>query len=286
MAYGRSTVERRQLGLTLKKLRERHGLSQYDTARIIGRKQTRISRAENGVGSLSQEELAKLLNFYEVTHDERDTVLSLGAQARKRQRGRTYTDQLPRSFERLSDLQADAKAIGFYDTGIIPGLAQSPDYARAVIAACDGVWWDKSAEEVESRWEFRMEQQWRVLNVEESKEVSFLLTETALDQVVGSISMLRGQIRHLLELADRPNVAVRVLPSSVPNNPILGGGLITLDFGDAAPRIAYVASHGAATYHDQEDDTEVMFRAFTATQELALPPKESAELLSRKRDSA
>lgn len=280
MSYGRPTVERRQLGLMLKKLREQKGVSQNEAAHVIGRKQTRISRAELGVGSLAPEELAKLLDFYGVPKEGQTTALALGAQARKRQRGRTYTDQLPRSFERLADLQADAETIGFYDTGIVPGLAQSPDYARSIIAAFDGVWWESSAMEVENRLAFRMEQQRRVLESEAPKTISFVLTESALGQVVGSASVLRGQILHLLQLSERRNVAVRVLARSVPDNPLLGGGLITLDFGSSAPRIAFVpALFGPSTYHDQEADTGPMFRAFESAERLALPEEPTRALL-------
>lgn len=276
MSYGRQTVERRQLGLMLKKLREQKGVSQYEAAAAISRKQTRISRAENGVGSLDLNELDKLLAYYGVEERERETALALGTEARKRQRGRTYTDQLPRSFERLADLQADASAIGFYDTGIVPGLAQSTDYARAVITAGNGVWWEPNEGEVESRVAFRLEQQRRVLEADKPKHVSFVLTETALDQVVGSVSVLRGQILHLLQLSERPHVTVQVLPHGVPNNPLLSCGLITLDFAGAAPRIAFVpVLFGPSTYHDQEVDTAPMFRAYERVQGLALDPESS-----------
>lgn len=280
MGYGRQTVERRQLGLMLKKFRERKGVSQADAAREIGRKQTRVSRAENGVGSLAPEELESLLDFYGINENERATALALGGQARKRQRGRTYTDHLPRAFERLADLQADAHSIGFYETGIVPGLAQSPDYAREVIAACDGVWWERSESEVRNRLDFRLEQQRRVLEADLPKDISFVLNETVLCQVVGSVSVLRGQILHLLRLGERPNVSVQVLTTTEPRNPLLGAGLITLDFGGSAPRIAFVSgTFGPAIYHDQEEDTGPMFRAFEIVRARALDHDRSRALL-------
>ncbi|MDR7301672.1 helix-turn-helix domain-containing protein [Haloactinomyces albus] len=282
MGYGRQTVERRQLGLTLRRLREEAGLTQAEAARSIGRNAARISQVETAKGSLSTEELTSLLDRYGVPEADRETVLALGTQTRKRQRGRTYTDLLPQSFERLADLQADAKAVGFYDTGIVPGLAQSQDYVRAVISACDGIWWDPSEDEIERRVEFRLEQQRRVFEAEPPKSIEFVLTETALDQVVGNTAVLRGQILHLLQLSERPNISVQVMDNNVPNNPILGGGLITLDFGDSAPRIAFAASHGPATYHDQDEDTRPMFRAFEQVRELSLAPNDSTELLLTK----
>ncbi|MFI0464364.1 helix-turn-helix domain-containing protein [Saccharopolyspora sp. 5N102] len=280
MSAGRQTVERRQLGLMLRRLRDQAGKTQQQAAHAIDRDTARISQVETAKGSFSADELATLLDFYEVSEDERQTVLDLGAQARKRQRGRTYTDQLPRSFERLADLQADAKAIGFYEASIVPGLAQSADYARAVIATGDGVWWDSSDQELENRVAFRLEQQRRVLDASEPKAISFVVTEIALDQVVGSTSVARGQVLHLLQLGERPNIAVQVLPRTVPNNPLLHGGLITLDFAPSAPRIAFApVPYGPSTYHDQEADTGPMFRAYERVRELALDLDSSRTLL-------
>ncbi|MGW5648424.1 Scr1 family TA system antitoxin-like transcriptional regulator [Saccharopolyspora sp. NPDC003752] len=121
------------------------------------------------------------------------------------------------------------------------------------------------------------------MEADEPKAISFILTETALNQVVGDVSVLRGQILHLLQLSERPDVAVRVLPSSAPDNPLLGGGLITLDFGTSAPRIAFVpALYGPSTYHDREADTAPMFRAFAATERRALTEEPSRMLLIEK----
>ncbi|MEV0700326.1 helix-turn-helix transcriptional regulator [Saccharopolyspora sp. NPDC050389] len=280
MPAGRQTVERRQLGLMLRRFRDRAGKTQQQAAQAIGRNTARISQVETAKGSFSPEELNALLGFYEVNATERQTVLDLGVQARKRQRGHIYTDQLPLAFERLADLQADAKSIGFYEAGVVPGLAQSADYVRAVIESGDGVWWESSEDEVGKRVAFRLEQQRRVLEAGDPKDVSFVLAEAAVDQPVGSISVLRGQILHLLQLGERPNVMVQVLPNNVRNNPLLGGGLITLDFGGAAPQIAFVSViYGSGIYHDQEEDTGPMFRAFERVQDLALDVEQTRNLL-------
>ncbi|MGW1676659.1 DUF5753 domain-containing protein [Saccharopolyspora sp. NPDC002376] len=138
------------------------------------------------------------------------------------------------------------------------------------------------AEEIEKLLSFRIDQQRRVMEADPPKDLAFVLTETALDQEVGSGAVLRSQLLHLLQLGERPNTIVQVIRRDTPNSPLLGGGLITLDFADAAPRIAFAASHGPATYHDQEADTGPMFRAFERTQELALTPKESTDLLLTK----
>lgn len=280
MAGVRQTVERRQLGLVLKRLRTGAGVSQAEAARVIDRQQTRISRAEAGKGSLSIEQLTALLDRYDASEDDRELVLSLGAQARRRQRGATYTDILPGGFHRLADLEADATAIRYYEVGIFPGLIQSPEYLGAVIRACDGMWWDSSAAEVESRIAFRLEQQRRVFEAPSPKELRFVFTEDALRHPVGDASVMRGQILHMLGLLERQEgMSLRVIPSGIADNPALGGGFILMDFA-AAPRCGSASVvFGPSTYHDEPADTSAMLRTFDRLEELGLPPQESRAFL-------
>lgn len=280
MARAKQTVERRQLGLMLRRFRREAGISQSQAARALQRDQTRVSSAEVGKGALGPDELTTLLDLYGVTGDDRETVLSLGAQARRRQRGRTYTDSLPGDFRRLADLEADAAIIRFYDVRVFPGLIQSPEYLRALMEAAAGIWWEPDDQEIEERVGFRQEQQRRVLEAETPKELHFVITEDVLRHPVGSRSIMRGQILHVLKLIEQQeNMTVRILPNDNPHSPALGGGFLLLDF-DSAPRcgVAEVV-FGPCTYHDQEVDTSVMARAFTRLEELALSPQESGERL-------
>ncbi|CAM4249085.1 DUF5753 domain-containing protein [Nocardiopsis rhodophaea] len=283
MAKARPTVARRQLGLTLRRLRERARRSQVQTGKAIGRTAARISQVETGVGSLSADDLNTLLDFFGVEGEERATVLSIGTEARRRSRRSPYTDTLPGSFQRLADLEIDAVEICSYETGVVPGLLQSPDYSRSVIRCGDGVWWEASEQEVEDRLAFRRKRQRQVLEAEDSKELSFAFTEDSLHHQVGGPSVMRGQVLHLLQLMEKlPNLSVQVIPIETRDNPLLGGGIIVLGF-DNAPRIACATSvFGPSTYHDSEEDTMSFMRAFRRSLELALSVDESRDLLVRK----
>ncbi|RKT57063.1 helix-turn-helix domain-containing protein [Saccharothrix australiensis] len=272
------TVERMQLGLALQGLRQRAGKSQQEAGAFVGKAHARISQVENGRGVLKHEDLLKLLDFYDATDQERDTVLAIGMQARRRQPRRAYTDELPDAFGRLADLQASAARIRHYEAGLYPGLLQSPDYVQALMHVAGSVWYD--ATEVEERVAFRLEHQRRVFDAGHDKELNFVFTEDALTNVVGSASVMQGQVLHVLQLMARhPDMTVQILPSGTADNPALGGGLIVLDFV-GAPRIAYPTMvYGSATYYDQVADTDAMARAFERVRELALPPQESKSLL-------
>lgn len=280
MGHARQTVERLQLGLALVRLRSQAKKSQQDGAAAIGRTAGRLSQVENGKGALGAEELTKLLDFYGARGEERETVLALGSASRRRQRRRGYVDTLPEPFQRMVELQAAATGIYWYECGVMPGLVQSPEYVRAIMAISDSIYWESSEEETSERVTFRLDHQRRVLEANPAKNISIIFTEDTLRHVVGDVSVMRGQTLHLLQLLERHStLSIRVVPTSVENNPALGGGLVVLDFAQAAPVTFASVLHGPYTYYDQAEDIEPMRRIFNRVQELALSREETRGLL-------
>ncbi|MBW4715552.1 helix-turn-helix domain-containing protein [Saccharothrix obliqua] len=280
MGTARPTIERLQLGLALTRLRTRANRSQGEAAQAIGRTGGRLSQVENGKGGLGPDELVKLLDFYGARGPERETVLALGAAARRRAPRRAYVDNLPEPFQRLSELQAAARVINWYECGVVPGLVQSPDYVRAIMALSNSIHWADSEEETSERIAFRQEHQRRVLEAGDAKEISVVFTEDALDHVIGGASVMRGQVLHLLQLAERhPNLAIRIIANGTADNPALGGGLVVLDFPHATPVTFASVLHGPATFYDQPEDIEAMRRLFRRLEELALSHEETRALL-------
>jgi transcriptional regulator with XRE-family HTH domain len=283
MARARQTLERRQLGLALRRIREASGKSQQEAAEAISRVRSRIVELEDGKGTLNQDDLGKLLDFYGVSGDERNTVLALGAQARKRQRGRTYTDLLPGAFQRFADLEASATEISSYESGVIPGLLQSPGYVRAVIEDGDGVWWEPSDAEREQRVSFRLSRQAKTWDAGESKVLRFVFTEDALHAAVGNLEVMREQLSHILQLINRANdLTVQVLRQATYQNPARGGGFTVFSFGSNGIPVGFSnVVFGPSTYYHDEADTEIMLRGFDRLRELALSPEESRRLIEK-----
>lgn len=281
MGKARQTFERRQLGLTLRRLREAAGKSQQVAAERISKARSQVVELEDGRGTLPADDLAKLLNLYEVSGDERQTVLDLGALARARQKRRAYTDLLPGSFQRFADLEANATEIACYEYGLIPGLLQSPGYIRAEITDTDGVWWEPSVAEVRERIMYRTERQARILESAESKALRFVVAEVALRAAVGSPDVMREQRLHLMNLLERrENLTLQVLRSDTHGNPARGGGFTVFRFGEKGSSVGVApVVNGPATYYDALSDTAPMFRAFDRLQELALSPEASSKLI-------
>jgi transcriptional regulator with XRE-family HTH domain len=281
VSKARQTFERRQLGLTLRRLRDAAGKSQQASAEWLGKARSQFVELEDGRGTLAPEALENLLDFYGVSGDERQTVLELGALARARPKRRAYTDLLPGSFQRFADLEASASEINCYEFGIIPGLLQSLGYVRATMDDGDGVWWQPSHAELSERIAFRLDRQEKTLGSAEPKTLRFVIMEDALTGAVGSPDVMRDQRRHILKLLeDNDNLTIQVLRSETYGNPARGCGLTILGFGDRGSPIGFsTVVYGPSTYFDQEADTADLLRVFLRLQELALDRDESARLI-------
>lgn len=281
MGQARQTFERRQLGMTLRRLRDEAGRTQQDAADVLGKVRSRVVSLEDGSATATPDDLTALLDCYQVFGEERDTLLALAAQARKRTKRRTHVDVLPDAYRRFADLEANATEINCYEPGIVPGLLQSPAYVRAVLAECEGAWWRKKGAEGEDRLAFRLERLTKAF--EPSRTLRFVITEDALRANMGKPDVMREQLAHLLQLADdHPDLTVRVLDNDSFGNPVRGRSLLVFGFGERGAPVGYSeAVLGPSTYYDDEKDTTAMLRAFHRVWELALSRVNSRRLIKR-----
>jgi hypothetical protein len=141
--------------------------------------------------------------------------------------------------QRLFGLEHGAQQIRGYDTLLIPGLLQTPDYTRAIMNSDTSI----RQVEVEQRVAARQHRQER-LGGAEPLHLTTIISEAALRQQVGGPKVLRGQLSHLLAMIDEfeDNVEVRVIPFTATACNLFGAGTLSLlDF--ASPRLPRVAWH-------------------------------------------
>lgn len=167
---------------------------------MLGKVRSRVVSLEDGSATATPDDLTALLDCYQVFGEERDTLLALAAQARKRTKRRTHVDVLPDAYRRFADLEASASEINCYESGLIPGLLQSPVYVPAVHAECEGIWWRKKDPEREDRLAFRMERQAKIFESAEGRMLRFVITEDALRANMGAPEVMHEQLTHLRTL--------------------------------------------------------------------------------------
>lgn len=283
MGRPRATLERRQLGAELRRLRESAGKQQKEAAAAIECDISQISRVERGERAFKVLEIEALLDFYGAPQDSRAQIGELAQLARQRQPRRMYSDVLPGAFRRLSDHEQDATEIFYADSELIPGLLQTEDYARALIHTARSASSAVAAEEdIEARVQFRMDRQ-ELLTRNSPPDIWFVIGEAALRRPIGRWEVLRKQLLHLLDLIERHrHVVIQVAPLSIVDHPLLGGPLQLIRFSGAAPDIVQQPTFiGGGVYIVDQDDIAECTRSFDRLRAVALGPEESRVFIAK-----
>jgi uncharacterized protein DUF5753 len=133
---------------------------------------------------------------------------------------------------------------------------------------------------VTNRLQLRMARQ-QILG---STKVWFVLHESALRSVVGSKSIQRAQLRHLAELAKRPNIDIQVLPFADAAYSGGYGTFIILSFPaelEHDPGAVYVETRIKGYYYEEPDEIATYRDAMTRLQVQAITPGRTPAFIQR-----
>jgi Domain of unknown function (DUF5753) len=199
--------------------------------------------------------------------------------------GISFGDEISPDYRQLVGLEQQADAIDVWDMRIIPGLLQTEDYARAVIEGVGAILTRSSAgpmsaEYIERLVKIRMLRQ-QVL--ERHVRLNFTLDESVLERLVGDADTMRAQMARLLDVAQRDNITIRVLPSDAPH------GVFGTGFGIFRRPARHVNGYGKTVvawemftrigFADDPDEVGLYERIFAHVTEGAVPPQNSATLI-------
>src|SRR5215472_4529225 len=207
-AAGGPTVLRILLGAQLRRLREAKRISLEEAGHAIRASHSKISRLETGRVGFKERDISDLLTFYGVTDEqEREALRTLAVRANAPGWWHDYSDVLPHWFETYVGLEEAATQIRSYQVQFVPGLLQTGDYARAVVLLGHP---DVSGRELDRRVALRLARQ-VVLTRPDPPNIWVVLDEAALKRPIGGPAVMRAQLQHLLEFAQRPSVTVQIM---------------------------------------------------------------------------
>ena len=272
-------TRRRQLGRQLRDLRLAAGLRTMEQAATrSGLSRATISRIESAKQTILPRTVRLLCQTYGIGAPLIDHLAKVAAESEDRGWLLAYSDTTPNWFERYLGEEAEASEIWTYEAEFVPGLLQTAEYCRAVSTASSP---DSNEEEVERRVEFRLARQ-KLLERASPPQLNVVVNEAVLLRQVGGVVVMREQLRHLSELADRPNIEVRVLPFRAGAHPAMTSSFTALHFpaGGGEPTILVEVDSGAL-YPDRPPDFERYAWMFGQLRDLALSPAKSMALVSR-----
>jgi transcriptional regulator with XRE-family HTH domain len=228
------SLRRRRLAAELRRLRDQSGLSLSDVADKLGWQMSRISRIETRQLGITSADLRKLLDLYGVKDPAyRDYLAALARRAGERGWWQSYPRHvIPSEYGDLIAIEAEAATIRSYQPEVVPGLLQTPGYARAVIRA--GHRGDTAAE-IDRRVEVRLERQMILARSDPPPpRISVVLSEAVLRRRVGGAAVMREQLDYLIAERDRANISVQVLPFDSGAHPCMVGPFTLVTFMDPA----------------------------------------------------
>lgn len=213
-------VAAHELGRRLRERRETLGLPAVDVARAARCTPQFLSQVETGKKVPAPERLSLITDRLEFGTSEREQLLALRLQAVRSGPLAAYSGLFSAELLRFYGFEYGCESMHSYGEGVVHGLLQTPDYARAVIQA--GGARIRQAE-VDRRVQARLLRQQRLTGAD-PLALSVVMGEAAIRQQIGGPQILARQLEHLAEQveAHQPRLQVRVIPFTVTGHPVLG----------------------------------------------------------------
>jgi transcriptional regulator with XRE-family HTH domain len=274
-----TTVLGRRLGGELLRLREACSLRQAHAAEALSASVAKVAKIERGQVPMRDPDVRALCRLYG-QHDEAviGRLLALAKADRERRKARGWWNHYPQleamvEYVALEDIATNVRT---WQIAIVPGLLQTPDYARA-LAVGNGHWEDP--DEIEPFVESRMARQTR-LDGQNPLELWAVVHEAALRQLVGGREVMREQLGHLLDMARRPNVKLQVLPFLAGAHPGMTSAFTIVSFAEpGALDVVHVDTASSAVWMESDTDAEHHNRLFDRITRLSLAQRNSVGLI-------
>lgn len=261
-------VRRLRLAAELRALRAEHGLTHDQLAKMIGRSRVQISRLENG-HVVDQADILSILDALEIDGDRWHKIVRITREAAERGWWESNKDMGARQ-ARSADLEAGATSIREFQMSFLPGLLQTPAFARARVEAegmgpADGRVADRAVDARNGRQ--------RMLRRPGGPTYEVIIDDAAIHRRAAPADVVKAQLYHLTARVNGdPATTLRVLPLDA----VVGGYVV--------PRTAF----SIYTYPDPDDPTVVAVD--TVTDDLILTDagdvKRYEDLFNRLRDAA
>jgi transcriptional regulator with XRE-family HTH domain len=284
-AVGSPTVRRRRLAAELRRLRGNNRTG-GEIARALGWSPAKISRYELGQGGFPPDEVGKLLDFYGVTEPRRTQLLNLAADANARGWWEDYADALTPEYVEFIGLEAEASFVAQWQVETIPGLLQTKEYAACIHNAIQS-FWPTSPSVIEQRVEVRTTRQLVLTERDPPLELSVVLDESAMLRDIGGSEVMRAQLTHLAEMAEMPNVELRVRPLRA-RSPLMTSSFVLFGFDSVAGTQALgdvvsmeSVGPGGTLFVEGDVDTYQYRLLFSALADSALSPDDSLRMIRK-----
>jgi hypothetical protein len=185
---------------------------------------------------------------------------------------------VPSWFAAYLSLEPAASLIRTYETRFVPGLVQTAEYAHAVIRLSNP---HAGEAEIQRRVELRMRRQ-KMLQRPNAPKLWAIVDEAALRSPLGGNATMRSQIKHLIDISQKPDITIQIMPARTGGNAMAGGPIASLRFPDRdLPDVIYLEQLTGALYPTTKEDVYHYSQVLSRLGIEANPRAATVEALSR-----
>lgn len=265
-----------RLGVELRRLREKAQVKPQEACKQLGWSRSRLDRTEAGVNIPTQANLAAALDHYRVDPGTRIALEALRKEARAKRKGwwDGFTDLFQSSLPIYED---SASRIRVYEDTLVPGLFQTPDYAREIFTAMRP---EDMPESIDRRVQARIARQALVAR-QSPPDIHVIISEAVLRHRVGGKDVMDAQLSALWAASRRPHVTLQIVPFDAGAHAGMDGPFMILSFDEPIyPEVGFVEGQGGDVYLEGAADLDRINLTWDRLALAALSPEDSASLLA------
>ena len=270
-----------QLRGELTRLRRASGFTQQQIASELQWSASKLIRLEGGHSGITRVDLDALLSKYGITkREELDRLHELHQASREPAWWDVYRDSIAPTYLNYLGFEAGAASIRQLQTGFIPGLLQTPEYAEAVTIVGN-----VGPENVGRIAGLRLQRQAELAKRSVRPRESYVIDEGVIRRHVGirkNRTIMPTQLRAIADRAERDELlTVRVIPFDAGEHPGLLGSFTLMEFeGDVADVLYLDSGRGLITKIEAEDPQMAEYADdFDELLDVALSAEKSIEFI-------
>jgi transcriptional regulator with XRE-family HTH domain len=287
-------LRRRELGSALRRIRDERGMTIAEVTAAMQQRYgssfsvAKLSRMETARRAVIPRDVHDLCAIYEVSDEERERLVEMAVEAHKGEL--SLRNNQVRDYLWFATLEKIASGIREYTAIFIPGLLQTPEYARAVenLQVTAPAYYSSHIDpgsilkHADDRVTMRLDRQ-EILTQDDPVHLHAVIDEGAIRRRLADPEIMKGQLNHLVELSKSPNIRIQIMPFEAGLYP---GAETTnwsiLDFPDGEgqpPRTVYLEAATGVQITERDVDVSRMTNAFEALAQMALNPSASRDLI-------
>lgn len=272
MPRRKSSVVGREFGEGVRRAIEQTALTHRKLAEELGWDEAKLSDLVRGKGGVTEGDVRQLLGYCRVKPDEARRLIALFHETRESGYLEIPDDGPPDQVPVLLNQEVLANEITVWSMNLIPGHLQTTDYMRAVI---DGAARSKSLDYekvIAAKLERRKLFHW-------SRTFVFYMHEQALRLPVGGPDVMKDQYLHLLGMAQRSYITLRVVPAAIGAHAGSSGSFLRLSYEKFEP-VVFLEGETSGLFLEDTRSLAVYSAVLKLLDDQALDPEESKELIT------